>query len=107
MKRFLPVALLVGSLSVATRTHAEDKPSPEPKHYPIAPPAPHSGKRDLLESAADKIGIIKKDAAATLSPSEQRACLLLAADLADLGGSDKDAKHLRDEAAKDQPPTGI
>jgi Flp pilus assembly secretin CpaC len=107
MKRFLPLALFVGSLSVAARVHAEDKTSPEPKHYPTAPPASNDGKRALLESAADKIALIKKDAARTLSPSEQTACLLMAADLAELGGSDNDAKHLRDEAAKDQPPTGI
>jgi Flp pilus assembly secretin CpaC len=107
MKRFLALALFVGTLSVMARIHAEDKPSPEPKHYPTAPPAPRDGKRALFESAADKIALIKKDVAETLSPSEQTSCLLMAADLAELGGSDKDAKHLRDEAAKDQPPTGI
>jgi Flp pilus assembly secretin CpaC len=107
MKRFLALALFVGSLSVAALTHAEDKPSSEPKHYPAAPPASHDGKRALFESATNDIALIKKDVAETLSPSEQTACLLMAADLAELGGSDKDAKHLRDEAAKDQPPTGI
>jgi Flp pilus assembly secretin CpaC len=107
MKRFLALALFVGSLSVAALTHAEDKPSSEPKHYPAAPPASHDGKRALFESATNDIALIKKDVAETLSPTEQTACLLMAADLAELGGSDKDAKHLRDEAAKDQPPTGI
>lgn len=106
MKRFLAVAMFVGTLSVAARVHAEDKPSTEPKHCPT-PPAPHADNRDLFESAADKIALLKKDAGTTLSPTEQTACLLMAADLADLGGSDKEAKHLRDEAAKDQPPTGI
>ena len=107
MKRFLAVAMFVGTLSVAARIHAEDKPSVQSTVYPTAPPAPHGDNRDLIESAADKIALLKKDAATTLSSTEQTACLLMAADLADLGGSDKEAKHLRDEAAKDQPPTGI
>jgi Flp pilus assembly secretin CpaC len=107
MKRFLALALFVGTLSVMARIHAEDKPSSEPKHYPAAPSASHDGKRALFESATNDIALIKKDVADTLSPTEQTSCLLMAADLAELGGSDKDAKHLRDEAAKDQPPTGI
>jgi hypothetical protein len=106
MKRFLAVALFVGSFSITARVHGEDKPS-EPKHRPTAPPAPHGDNRDLFESAANDIGLIKKDTARSLSPTEQTACLLMAADLADLGGAEKEAKHLRDEAAKDQPPTGI
>ena len=66
--------------------------------------------RDLvLKSAKETIGRLKEKLSADQMPSrmEQAECLRLAAVLAELGGLDKDAKHLRDEAEKDRPSLSV
>ncbi len=108
MKRTLTFALLVASLSLCPRAGAEDgHSSPKPENKSAAPPAPRADNRGLFESASDIVQQIKRNSATALTPSDQRTCLVLAAELTELGGSDNDAKHLRDLAAKDQTPPNL
>jgi Bacterial type II and III secretion system protein len=62
-----------------------------------------------LKAAVETVSKVKAELSRgkLASPSEQAECLRLAAVLAELGGLDKDAKHLRDEAEKDRPPLSV
>ena len=97
MKRIAPFTIFVAASLFGLAVRGDDS-SHEPDDRDIA-----------LKAAKDAVAHVKGKLSADepALPSQQAECLRLAALLAELGGLDKDAKHLRDEAEMDHPPLSV
>jgi hypothetical protein len=97
MKRIAPFTLFVAASLFGLAVRGDDS-SHEPDDRDIA-----------LKAAKDAVAHVKDKLSADepVLPSQRAECLRLAAVLAELGGLDKNAKHLRDEAEKDRPPLSV